>query len=283
MKKVISLVMAGILLLFAVSGCAGGKGVAVTIFCGSASKPAMDEAIRVFQGETGISVYSNYGGSGTVLSQIELSRSGDLYIPGSQDYMAKAEQKGVIDPASTRIIAYLIPVIAVQHGNPRNIQSLADLARPGIKVGIGNPESVCLGLYAVEILNYNHLLADVGKNIVTYTESCEKTATLLSLKSVDAVIGWHVFHNWDPDSIDVVYLGPSQLPRIAYIPGTLTVFSKDNDNARRFLDFLVSPECQAIFKKNGYYTTEAEARKFAPDAQIGGEYKLPADYEPLVK
>ena len=186
----------------------------------------------------------------------------------------------MVDPASVKKIAYLIPVIAVQHGNPQNIQSLADLARPGIKVGIGNPQAVCLGLYAIEILDYNHLLADVSPNIVTQAESCEKTATLLSLKSVDAVIGWHVFHDWAPDKIDVVYLAPEQLPRIAYIPGAVTKYAQDRDSAQKFLDFLVSPAGQAIFQKNGYFTTEAEARKYAPDAEIGGEYQLPANYQP---
>jgi molybdate transport system substrate-binding protein len=140
-----------------------------------------------------------------------------------------------------------------------------------------------VGLYAVEILDYNHFLAEVGNNIVTYAESCEKTATLLSLKQVDAVIGWHVFHDWDPDKIDVVYLGAEQLPRIAYIPGALTTFVKDKDSAEKFLDFLVSPQGQEIFKKWGYITTESEARKFAPNAKIGGEYQLPEAYKALVK
>src|SRR4030042_5786959 len=112
-----------------------------------------------------------------MLSQMELSKSGDLYIPGSPDYMVKAEKKDVIDPPSVQKIAYLVPVIAVQHGNPKNIQSLADLAKPGIEVGIGNPAAVCVGLYAVEILDYNHLLADVSPNIVTQAESWEKKAT----------------------------------------------------------------------------------------------------------
>jgi molybdate transport system substrate-binding protein len=284
--------LAAIILLLGPAGCSqspqtaatvSAGGASISVFAGAASKPPLDEAARVFEEETGIKVYLTYGGSGTVLSQIKLSQSGDLYIPGSPDYMVIAERDNLIEPDSTKIIAYLIPVIAVQHGNPKNIQSLADLARPGIKVGIGNPEAVCLGLYAVEILDYNHLLAEVGKNIVTYSESCEKTAALLSLNQIDAVIGWHVFHDWEPDKIDVVYLGAGQLPRIAYVPGALTKFAKDKDSARAFLDFLVSPPGQEIFSKWGYIASEAEARKFAPDAQVGGEYKLPADYQPLVK
>jgi molybdate transport system substrate-binding protein len=268
------------LLLVTFTGCAKEEEKTITAFVGSASKPPMEEAAAAFEKETGIKVYLNFGGSGAMLSQIELSRSGDLYIPGSPDYMVKAEKKGIIDSASVKKIAYLIPVIAVQHGNPKNIQSLADLAKPGIEVGIGNPQAVCVGLYAAEILDYNHLLADVGKNIVVNTESCDKTATLISLKLVDAVIGWDVFHSWDPEKIDVVDLPADQLPRIAYIPGAVTKFTSDKASAQKFLDFLMSEQGQQIFRNWGYITTESEARKFAPNAEIGGEYQLPSSYQP---
>jgi molybdate transport system substrate-binding protein len=282
MKKVLLLFIGG-LLLVVVNGCAQEEPKTITAFVGSASKPALEEAASAFEQETGIRVYLSFGGSGTMLSQIELSQSGDLYIPGSQDYIAKAERKNIVNPVSAARIAYLVPTIGVQHGNPKNIQSLADLARPGIEVGIGNPEAVCLGLYAVEILDYNHLLEDVGRNIVVQAESCEKIATLISLKSVDAVIGWDVFHHWDPENIDVVYLSPEQLPRLAYVPGAVTEFSQDKESARKFLYFLVSAPGQEIFQKWGYITSESEARKFAPEAEIGGEYQLPAAYQPKLK
>ena len=214
---------------------------------------------------------------------MKISKTGDIYIPGSPDYLVKAERDNITDPTSTKILAYLIPVISVQHGNPKNIQSLADLAKPGIKVGIGNPSTVCVGLYAIEILDKNNLLLDVYKNIITNAESCDKTATLLSLKSVDAVIGWDVFHYWDPDNIDTVYLKPEQTPRIAYIPAAISTFSEDRVSAASFIDFLTSQVGQDIFKKWGYLTTENEARKFAPKATIGGEYNLPESYKALVK
>lgn len=283
MKRLLVLLLAGLLILIPASGCAKGEQKTITAFVGAASKPAMEEAAQVFEVKTRIRVYCSYGGSGAMLSQMKLSKSGDLYIPGSPDYIVKAERDGVIEPGSLKVIAYLIPVIAVQHGNPKNIQVLSDLAQPGIKVGIGNPEAVCVGLYAVEILEYNHLFTEVSKNIITHAESCGKVATILALKSVDAVIGWHVFHDWAPDNIDVVYLEPEQLPRIAYIPGAVSTFTKDKESAQKFLDFLVSSQGQEIFSKWGYIATESEARKFAPDAEIGGEYKLPESYRPLVK
>lgn len=276
---IISVMVLGVLGM----GCAGQQVKEINVFAGAASKPPLEAAAKVFEQETGVKVYLNFGGSGGVLSQMKLAKTGDLYIPGSPDYIPMADRDGVIDPSSVRILAYLVPVIAVQHGNPKNIQSLADLAKPGIKVGIGNPEAVCLGLYGVEILECNNLLAEVGKNVVTHAESCEKTAGLLVLKSVDAVIGWHVFHNWNPEEIDVVYLKPEQTPRLAYIPAAVSTFSKDKQNAQKFIDFLTSKEGQQIFSKWGYIASEGEVRKFAPNAAIGGEYKLPEAYKALLK
>ena len=283
MKYLLMLLFAGLLILIPGSGCAKGEQKEITAFVGSASKPAMEEAAQTFEAEAGIKVYLNFSGSGAMLSQMKLSKSGDLYIPGSPDYMVMAEHNGVVEPDSVKIISYLVPAILVQHGNPKNIQTLADLGKPGIKVTLGNPEAVCVGLYAIEILEYNSLVNDVGKNVITYAESCSKTASLVALKSVDAIIGWRVFSKWNPDTTDVVYLRPEQIPRIAYIPGAISTYTEDRESAQKFLDFLISPQGQAIFSKWGYIVTESEARKFTPNAEIGGEYKLPKTYTPLVK
>jgi molybdate transport system substrate-binding protein len=259
------------------------SGKEISVFAGSASKPALDEAAKIFEKQTGVKVYLTYGGSGTVLSQMELSKTGDIYIPGSPDYMVKSNNKKITDPDSAKIIAYLVPAINIQTGNPKNIQSLSDLTKPGIRVGIGNPNSVCVGLYAVEILDNNHLLTEVYKNIVTQASSCDNTATLISLKSVDAVMGWSVFHDWDPKNIDTIYLKPEQISRLAYIPASISNFAKEKEAAAAFISFLISPTGQEIFTKWGYDVTEAAVRKYAPNAQIGGEYSLPANYPPSVK
>jgi molybdate transport system substrate-binding protein len=53
-----------------------------------------------------------------------------------------------------------------------------------------------LGLYAVEIVEKNFTAEEKAafkKNLVNYTESCEKTATAISLKTADAVIGGKCF------------------------------------------------------------------------------------------
>lgn len=285
-KKFILVGLIAIAAIAIIAGCIGSENKAgeekqktIMAFCGSASKPAMEDAAKTFQEKTGIKVELNFGGSGNMLSQMKMSKQGDLYIPGSPDYMAMAERDGVVYPETVKKIAYLVPAIDVQKGNPKNIRSLDDLAREGISVGICAPESCCVGLYAVEILEYNNMTGKVKPNIVVHAESCSKTAALVVMDKVDAIIGWRVFSKWTPDDTDVVYLKPDQLPRIAYIPAAISTYTKDRESAQKFIDFLASEDGQEIFAKWEYIATEEEARKYAPKAQIGGEYELPGNWK----
>jgi molybdate transport system substrate-binding protein len=258
----------------------------INVFAGSASQPPLLEAAQIFEQRTHIKVNFTFGGSGTVLSQMVVSKSGDLYIPGSPDYLIKAESQGAVAPNDNgTILAYLVPAILVQKGNPKNIQSLSDLLRTDVTVGIANPASVCVGLYAIEILDKDGLLDKLAQagTVKTYASSCENTASLIALKSVDAVIGWSVFASWNPDTTDVVYLKASEIPRLAYIPGAISTFTQDKASAQEFLDFLASADGQAIFSKYGYQVSESEAKKFAPDATLGGVYNLPVGFTTLVK
>ena len=119
------------------------------------------------------------------------------------------------------------------------------------------------------------------RNLVNYTESCEKTANVISLKAVDAVIGWRVFQYWDPERIETVYLKPEEIARIGYIPIAVSRFTKDRKVAERFIDFLGSPEGKTIFKKYQYLMDPQEARRFATSSTpIGGAYQLPEDWKP---
>jgi molybdate transport system substrate-binding protein len=80
-------------------------------FVGSVSLPATKEAAKVFEKKTGIHVELHFGGSGSTLSQVILSRRGDLYFPGSPGYMAKAIERKAVNPDSVREAACLIPSI----------------------------------------------------------------------------------------------------------------------------------------------------------------------------
>jgi molybdate transport system substrate-binding protein len=207
---------------------ASGGGGTLELFVGSATKPATEEAAQLFEEKYGVDVDLHFGGSGAMLSQMELTERGDIYFPGSSDFMEEA--------------------------NPKDIRGLEDLARPDLKVAIADPETVCVGLYAVEVLEKSGLADAVRPNIVTYTESCAKTARVVALGNVDAVIGWRVFQYWAPEEVETVYLEPEQVPRIGYVPIAVSTFSKQPALAQRFIDFIVSEEAQDIYRDWSYLT-----------------------------
>jgi len=255
---------------------------ALLIFAGAASKPPTEETAKAFEQKTGIKVDVIFGGSGYVLSQMKLAKQGDIYFPGSSDYMEKAKRDGDVLAETEQIIVYLVPAINVQKGNPHKIETLRDLTRPGLRVAIANPEGVCVGVYAVEIIESQFTpegKAAFRNNLVNYTESCEKTATAISLKMADAVVGWRVFQYWNPERIETVPLPKEQILRIGYIPVAISTFSKNRAAAQSFIDFLSGPEGQAIFARYHYFATPDAAFAWLGERKpIGGEYIVSADW-----
>ncbi len=257
-------------------------GEELLVFAGSASKPPLEEAAKAFEQKTGVAVNITFGGSGFVLSQMTLAKKGDIYFPGSSDYMDIAKRKGLVLPETERFVVYLVPAINVQKGNPKKVKSLLDLTKEGVRIALANPEGVCVGLYAVEIIEKNLSPTEkvkFKKNLVNYTESCEKTATAVSLKTVDAVIGWEVFQHWDPERIETVPLKKQEIARIGYIPIAISKFTAVRPLAQRFIDFILSPEGKSFFKKYHYFLAAEEASAWIGEKKpVGGEYRLPREW-----
>ncbi|MDM7202982.1 MAG: molybdate ABC transporter substrate-binding protein [Thermodesulfobacteriaceae bacterium] len=282
MNKVVFGSMVAFLMSFLLFSKATFAQQRLLVFAGAASKPPTEEAAKLFEKKTGIKVDVIFGGSGFVLNQMILGKQGDIYFPGSSDYMELAKKKGVVFPETEKYVVYLVPAINVQKGNPKNIKSLKDLTRPGLKVAIANPEGVCVGAYAVEIIEKNFTpeeKARFRKNLINYTESCEKTATAISLKAADAVIGWRVFQYWDPERIETIPLKPHEIERIGYIPIAISKFTKNRELAQKFIDFLLSEEGKAIFRKYNYFMTPEEAFAWIGEKKpVGGEYVIPQEW-----
>lgn len=266
-------------------GCQGNKKQTppLLLYVGAASKPPVEEIVEDFIRETGIPVEVVFGGSGYILSQMTLAGRGDIYFPGSSDFMEIAKREELVYPDTEKQVVYLVNAINVQRGNPKNIQSLRDLCRPGVRVAIANPEGVCVGTYAVEIAEKNlttEEITQLRRNIVSYTESCDKTATVVALKAVDAVIGWEVFEHWNPDAIESIPLSAAEIARIGYIPVAISTFSRQKAAAQQFIDYVMSEKGKAIFKRYRYFATPQEAAIYiGADKPVGGEYTLPAHWK----
>jgi molybdate transport system substrate-binding protein len=240
--------------------CAKPAGT-LSVFAAAGTKPAFDEVGERFTEKYGTTVTLTYAGGGEVLNQMVLSQSGDIYVAPEQSFMDSAVVKGAVDAATITSVAYMIPVIGVKKGNPLNIQTLADLARPGVRVAITRPETTLLGDLAPEIFEKAGLSEAINKNIITEAARPDNIVTMLIMGQVDAGIIWNFYPVQSPD-IEVIYLAPEQLTGVGEIRIAVSTYCQDKKTAQRFIDFVVSTSGREIFEKCGYLVDSEEVSKY---------------------
>jgi molybdate transport system substrate-binding protein len=185
------------------------------IFAAAGTKAPIDEAAILFEQKYGTKVTINYGGGGEVLSNMVIAQKGDIYIAPEQRFMDSAKKQGAIDndvvPTS---LAYMIPVLGVQKGNPQNIQTLADLAKSGIRIVIGNAETTALGDIVPVMLQKAGLYDEVKPNIVTTVPQVNAIITSLKMNQVDVGVIWHYFGTVAANDIDIVWINSEYVTAI---------------------------------------------------------------------
>ncbi len=228
-------------------------GARLLLYCGAGIRPAAAEIVEQFQREHGVVVECDYDGSERLLSRIKLSGLGDVYMPGDVHYIEQAGKQGLV--GASKNACYFIPVILVQKGNPKNVRSLADLTRPGIDVGLGNPEACAIGRKSVKVFEKNNIAEeDLKPNVKYQSLTVNDLGNQIKLKQLDAVIVWDAMAAYFADDADVVPIPPGQnvISRVAV--GVLNS-SQHPELAGKLVDFIASEKGAAIFRKH-HYTTE---------------------------
>ena len=156
------------------------------VFCAAGLKKPVEEIAAAYQQETGTEVRLQYGGTGTLLSQIRVANQGDLFIAADDGALADAEKLDL-----TREEFQLVrqrPVLAVAKGNPKQITNLQALLTGDIKLALPNPEAASIGRVTKKLLGpqWEELAAKAAVMKPTVTE----IAADLSLGAVDAAIVW---------------------------------------------------------------------------------------------
>jgi ABC-type molybdate transport system substrate-binding protein len=95
-------------------------------------------------------------------------------------------------------------VIVVQKGNPKQIRSLSDLARPGVRVAVGQPEQCTIGVLSKRLLEAEGLYEEVKKNIVTETATSALLVPNITTSAADAVLAYATDTHAEQDKLDVV-------------------------------------------------------------------------------
>jgi molybdate transport system substrate-binding protein len=220
------------------------------VYSGAGMRKPMDEIGAVFQQRYGTEVKYNYAGSNALLSQMELIKEGDAYMPGAAMYIEIAAKKGLVD--YQQLVSYHIPIITVPKGNPANVTCLEDLAKPGVKLIFGDPKVAACGKVAKKILEKNGIYDAAWVNVVATVPTMNEVMLQIAMGQADASINW-----WDTvkavEDIEVVEI-PKEQNDIKIIPIGVTTFSKNPESAKKFVDFCASEQGKAIFEKHGFIT-----------------------------
>jgi len=223
----------------------------LTVFAGAASKPALEELARAYRDRAGITVDVTFGGSGSVLTQFSQEHYGDVYVPGSDDFMDQAEGKDAVLKDTRKALVYLVPTLCVAQRNPKHTKGLADLSRPDVRVVIGEPKSVCLGAIAQATLQAEGTWDKVAPRVASYATSCENVLQELLLGEADVIIGWDVFARQQPAKVEAIAL-PAAYSRPRNIPAAVIKWSPKPEAAKAFIEFLAGPEARLVWQQHGY-------------------------------
>lgn len=228
---------------------AAPTGESIIVFCGAGLKAPMSEIGTAFKEKTGIDVQYNYGGAGTLVTQMNLTHKGDAFMPGSTMEWKTAKAQGLVD--DYQLVAYHVPAIAVQKGNPRNIATIADLAQPDLKVALGDTNATAIGKAATKLFKKFNVTADVEKNVVTRTPTINELVTLMDAGQADAAI--MTLDSINTEKLDLITI-PVGDNEILVTPIGLTTYTQNSDNAEKFVAYVASDEGKAYFAKHGFPT-----------------------------
>ncbi len=126
--------------------------VTIKLYCAAGMRVPIDEIARQYEQEYGATIEIQYGGSNTLLNQLQINRSesADLYLAADDFYTDKAVKLGLA--AETIPIAYSSPVVAVPANNPKQIDSIQDLLKEDVVLSLADPDQTAVGKAARERL-----------------------------------------------------------------------------------------------------------------------------------
>jgi len=168
-------------------------------------------------------------------------------MPGSTVEFKTAKSQGLVN--ESKLVAYHVPVIVVQKGNPRNITSLEDFTQPGLKVALGDVSATAIGKAGAKMFNALNISAAVEKNVVTRTATINELTVIMNTGQADAAI--LTLDQYNADTMDKIAI-PLNQNVVLITPIGATTFSQNTDAASKFVDFVASDEGKAVFVKHGF-------------------------------
>ena len=165
----------------------------IVLAAASLTEPFTEIGQLFEQQHPGAKVRFNFAGSQQLAQQLVSGAPADVFASANPDQMQAAVQAGRILPDAPQIFAGNRLVVIIPADNPGGLQTLADLAKPGLQVVLAAKE-VPVGQYTLSFLEKaSHdpafgadYSAAVLQNVVSYENNVKAVLTKVQLGEADA-------------------------------------------------------------------------------------------------
>jgi len=211
-----------------------------------------------------------YKGSGYFIADIARSQEGDLYMPGEEFYLLQAVERGFITDYNpeTDIAAYFITVIITPRGNPKNIRSINDFARPGVRVGLGNPKACAIGIWHEKTFRRAGVWDAVQRNATMSAKCIPELGNATQHKLIDGTIVWATTAVLYLRDVEIIPLEP-KYRGVVRLPVAVLRFARYPREAQMLKDLILSAESQEIFLSHAYAVGEVPRDRDGFEADDG--------------
>jgi molybdate transport system substrate-binding protein len=211
----------------------------------------------------GATVVLNFANSQQLAQQLAQGAPADVFASANPRQMQVAIEAGRVQEEATQIFANNRLVLVVPADNPGGVETLQDLAQPGLKLILA-AEDVPIGAYSRDYLDKAEGSANLGAgyrdavlaNVVSYEQTVKAVLTKVMLGEADAGIVYT--SDVTPDvAEDVQQIAiPDDLNTTATYPIALVSDSEQPQLAQQFIGYVLSEEGQATLAEHGFIPAE---------------------------
>ena len=230
------------------------------LYSGGVNRPAIEKLVQDFANREGVTITTVFNGCGILCAAMKAM--GDSSNPRFPDAYYACDVCFVPPVAEHFPEAVLLTeteiVIATHKGNPKNIHTLADLARPGLKIGLCNAEQSTLGFMTDAILRSSNLRDSVMKNVAVQVPTADFLVNQMRAGALDAAIVYLVNVKQVMEHFETIKLPADKAKAVQ--PFAVRKDSTNRMLAGRLLAFLRANK--AAFEKSGFtWRGDSEAVK----------------------
>jgi molybdate transport system substrate-binding protein len=193
----------------------------------------------------------NFAASGTLQQQIEQGAPVDVFISAAAKQMKALQAKGFLVSATQKnlLTNQLVLIIPKQTSVP--LTDFKQLIQPEVKrISVGEPRSVPVGQYAIEVMNNLEILEQVQSKFVL-GNNVKSVLTAVETGDVDAGIVY-ITDAKGSDKVTIVATADEKFHAPIVYPVAVLKASKSLDESKRYVEFLKSSSAKAVFEKYGF-------------------------------